>query len=324
MSKRTLFTTLGLLAGAGLLAHAIAEPAISRRSGITALSKTNGQFRLASIPFTRDPVTRSVLVGQSGSVVTVDSPTDLTTLTGSHALRVLTGANKGRYYPVASFPSATTANVSGIPGLSVGVDEVEIYPLWTLDTAFPAGGNFTKSGTPGGADIVYLTVAGSLQKYFYNSSASQWRSTNTGNTTNQGFVAFDLNGGFMVQAVGNQTVPVAGTVVSGNVTTAFQAGKFQIVGLPHNLLTANTTLGQLFPNGSTFTKAGTPGGADVLYLTVNGNLQKFFYNSSANQWRSTNTANTTNQAGVVINRGDAIMVQPFANGTITLAENFAE
>lgn len=71
-----------------------------------------------------------------------------------------------------------------------------------------------------------------------------------------------------------------------------------------------TTLGDIFgdTNQVGLTGAATPATADKIYLTENGELVAYFYNTSANAWRLVSAPDGANQESKVIAPGSGVMV----------------
>jgi uncharacterized protein (TIGR02597 family) len=275
-----------------------------------------------------------------GAVSSVDSTTQIS-ISGAaftvnqfsstpHLARFKSGPSVGRFFLIASNTATqltlnttrnsqtynlTTSAPANALQLQVNVgDQVEILLAHTLGTLFgttAATVPLQQATSAQNADNVLLFNGTNWDTYYYNNSANQWRST--GFTNRNDTIVFPDNGMFIVR---RGTAALKLTFL-GNVPSTTE--KTDIRGPASSMLSVRfpvaTTLGGLALQNSPGWQAGTSAqGADNVLLFNGTSWDTYYFNSNANQWRSTGF---TDRGSTPITIGSAMFIvrQSSAQGT---------
>jgi uncharacterized protein (TIGR02597 family) len=189
----------------------------------------------------------------------------------------------------------------------------EVNPYWTLSTALPAGGGLTGGSSATAADTVTIYNVNFVgTAYFYNTTTSQWK---TGLTVSDNVIIPPGSG----LAIARKQTTAASIVVPGNVPLGSSA--VAVNGSSSGTSTKYTLVGSAYPLASKrladlnlYTGTATTGvvggtsatGADLvtIYNTSTGVGTAYFYNTTANQWRTGLTASDN----VTIPEGAAVLI----------------
>jgi uncharacterized protein (TIGR02597 family) len=257
------------------------------------------------------------LDGSSRTVITfasdLFSPNQFTGTGNQHYFRLSNGGNAGEFSTIV----ANTANsVTLADDLNVVLQTsstFEVNPYWTLGTALPAGGGLTGGTSAAAADTVTIYNSNFVgTTYFYNSTAGAWRTGITGSDN----VIIPPGSGLAIER--KQATPVS-IVLAGSVPLGTSA--VEVNGSTSGTATKNTMVGSAYPLASrrladislytgdptTGVQGGTSAAAAdtiTIYNPATGVGATYFYNTTANQWRS----GITDASNVTIPEGSAILV----------------
>jgi len=265
------------------------------------------------------------LNGSGQSVITLNNVSNLVTnqfsaSTNRHYVRLTSGPNIGLVSEVVgNTASAITVADDLAAVLSNGVTQLEIRPYWTLATAFPGGAGL-KAGTSAAiADTVSIVdpLTGAINTYFFSSSASQWRV----GTTDSSHVVVPPGAGIMVTRKDPTAVQIriTGEVLTSRVLADIAGGtssaqRLTFIANPYPL--SSVTLGQSGLWVSNNAALGVVGGTSAaaadtvtIYDQTTGAGTTYFYNTTANQWRT----GITDSSNVTIPEGAAVLITRKAN-----------
>lgn len=305
-------------------ATAYAQLPVSRTTEIEFTDLTAGQFRFVAVTQTEEPLAREVVTAISSNDVTLDVPTGtFTGLSGEYAAQIVGGPDTGRVFEVdEAASSGKTVRLIGLAasGVSVAANltEVQVVKKLTLDTAFPNGGSFKSSTSPGLADLVYLgNGSGSLLIVYYKTAVG-W--VNSSGDVPAGSTVLPLNSSILVKAAASSPgdAVVKGVAASGKQIVSYAGnGQFSFVGSPYESLQLDDLVA--------FVAAGTsPGVSDLLYITESGTLKTVYRKSSDNTWRNS-VGDTLIPGTTSIGRGFMIKSKnPGTGGLISFKEKFTE
>lgn len=255
------------------------------------------------------------LNGSSQTVLTFSgSPFTVNQFNGTgnrHYLQLTAGPNSGLVTEIL----ATTANTLTVADnindvITAGVTGFRAVPYWTLGTALPNGGGLNGGINATIADTVAIFNNGTPATYFYNTTANQWR---TGSTDASNVIIPPGNGLLVTRKVaGDVQLVVAGGVPLGSTEALIGGGtstaaRNSVVSNPYPLASvtlATSGLSAVLTGGINATVSDT-----VQIYNASGVPTTYFYNTTANQWRT----GSTDASNVSIPQGAAIVVNRKAN-----------
>jgi uncharacterized protein (TIGR02597 family) len=321
------------LALASLAAIALAVPASAQNAttdpvGFTTLNvraKTTAAraFTMAVIPMERADAFNGSLTGalfslDSGRTV-ITFPSDLFTanqFAGSgnqHYLSIKNGSNAGDFSTIASNTANSITLSDDLNSVLSTSTTFSVTPYWTLETAFPSGGGLQGGTSATAADNVIIYNSNFVgTTYFYNSTAAQWR---TG-LTNSNNVIIPPGTGIAIERKQNTpvaikipgSVPLGTSAVDVNGSTSGSATRFTLVGSAYPLGSRTLSEIGLYTGDPTTGLAGgtsaTAADNVLIFDPATGNSVTYFYNTTANQWRTGLTASNS----VTIPEGAAVRI----------------
>ncbi len=225
--------------------------------------------------------------------------------------RVANGDNEGDFSTVVTNETNSITIADNLTTILSNQVTFEVVPYWTLDTALPAGGGLNGGSSAAAADTVALYNTNFVATtYFYNTTTNQWR---TG-ITFSGNAIIPPGTGMLIDRKTNATASV---VVVGNVPLGDSAVDVNGSTGP----TRNTLVGSAYPLSSTNlaslglytgnTNTGLAGGSSAavadtvqIFNPTNGVPTTYFYNTTANQWRT----GITDASNIQIPEGAAVLI----------------
>jgi len=189
----------------------------------------------------------------------------------------------------------------------------------TLATAFPGGAGLNAGTSPAIADTVSIVdpATGAISTYFFSSATSQWRV----GTTDSSHVVVPPGAGIMVTRKDPTAVQIriAGEVLTSRVLADIAGGtssaqRLTFIANPYPL--SSVTLAQSGLWVSNNAALGVVGGTSAatadtvtIYDQTTGVGTTYFYNTTANQWRT----GITDSSNVTIPEGAAVLITRKAN-----------
>lgn len=230
-----------------------------------------------------------------------------------HYFRLTNGGNAGDFSTIVANTANSITLADNLNSVLLQSSTFEVNPYWTLGTAFPAGGGLQGGSSAAAADTVTIYNSNFVgTTYFYNTSAGAWRTGITGSDN----VIIPPGSGLAVER--KQATPVsivlAGTVPLGTSAVA-------VNGSSSGTATRNTMVGSAYPlasrrladiglytgNSATGLQGGSSAAAAdtiTIYNPSTGVGTTYFYNTTANQWRT----GITDSSNVTIPEGSAILI----------------
>jgi uncharacterized protein (TIGR02597 family) len=230
-----------------------------------------------------------------------------------HYFRLSNGGNAGDFSTIVANTANSITLADDLNTVLLTSSTFEVNPYWTLGTALPSGGGLQGGTSVAAADTVTIYNSNFVgTTYFYNTTASQWR---TGITASDN-VIIPPGSGLAIER--KQATPVS-IVLAGAVPLGTSA--VDVNGSSSGTATRNTMVGSAYPlaskrladiglyTGSSAT--GLQGGTSVaaadtitIYNPATGVGVTYFYNTTANQWRT----GITDSSNVTIPEGAAILI----------------
>ena len=301
-------TTLKSVAIAAGLASSAFGQATSPVVGYTTETLQLG-FNLLGVTLHNKPL----VTGTFESDLT-DSDVDFTALLSdaeaTYLVEVEDGAQAGAVAEISGV-TATTLTAGGLPTGSANytireaVNLIDIFPEGTLTGSFNASA----------ADIVFLPDgSGGFDQFFFNSTAGEFRATDAPFAPADGLVPVFYPDGMFVQVQSGAPV----VTIAGDLKTAPTAvSNVQGFNLVSNPAPTGTTLGSIGLE-STLTGSFNANAADVVSLPDgSGGFNQFFFNSTANVWRSTDSPFVGDESDVVV--PSAFFIERRTAGTTAVA-----
>lgn len=257
------------------------------------------------------------LDGNNRTVITFGS--DLFTasqFTGTgnqHYFRVTTGGNAGDFSTITANTANSITLADNLNAVLTTATSFEVNPYWTLGTAFPGGAGLQGGTSANAADNITIynsNFVGTV--YFYSTSANQWRTGITGSDNviippGTG-VAIERKQSSAVAIVLPGSVPLGTSAVAVNGSTSGTATRNTLVGSAYPLASKRLAdLGLYTGSSATGLQGGTSANAAdtvTIYNPATGVGTPYFYNTTANQWRSGITASDN----VTIPDGSAVLI----------------
>jgi uncharacterized protein (TIGR02597 family) len=230
-----------------------------------------------------------------------------------HYFRLSNGGNAGEFSTIVANTANSITLADDLNAVLQTSSTFEVTPYWTLGTALPAGGGLQGGTSAAAADTVTIYNSNFVgTTYFYNSTAGAWRTGITGSDN----VIIPPGSGM---AVDRKQASAASIVLAGSVPLGTSA--VDVNGSTSGTATKNTMVGSAYPlaskrladiglyTGSTSTglQGGTSAAAAdtiTIYNPSTGVATTYFYNTTANQWRT----GITDASNVTIPEGSAILI----------------
>jgi uncharacterized protein (TIGR02597 family) len=230
-----------------------------------------------------------------------------------HYFRLSNGDNAGDFSTIVANTANSITLADDLNSVLTTAATFAVTPYWTLGTALPAGGGLQGGTSVSAADTVTIynaNFAGTV--YFFNTSANQWR---TGITASDNVIIPPGSGlGIERKQVSAANIVLAGSVPLGtsavdiNGSTSGTATRYTLVGSAYPLASKRLADIGLYTGTAT---TGLVGGTSVsaadtvtIYNPSNGVATVYFYNTSANQWRT----GITDSSNVTIPEGAAVLI----------------
>jgi uncharacterized protein (TIGR02597 family) len=230
-----------------------------------------------------------------------------------HYFRLSNGDNAGEFSTIVANTANSITLADDLNSVLATTSTFSVTPYWTLGTAFPNGGGLQGGTSVAAADTVTIYNANFVgTNYFYNSTANQWR---TGITASDN-VIIPPGSGLGIER--KQEAPVS-LVLAGSVPLG--ASAVDVNGSVSGTATRNTLVGSAYPLASRrladiglYTgdaATGVVGGTSVaaadtvtIFNPATGVATVYFYNTTANQWRT----GLTGSDNVTIPEGAAVLI----------------
>jgi uncharacterized protein (TIGR02597 family) len=230
-----------------------------------------------------------------------------------HYFRLTNGDNAGEFSTIVGNTANSITLADDLNSVLATTSTFVVTPYWTLGTALPAGGGLQGGTSATAADTVTIYNANFVGSvYFYNTSANQWRS---------GLAASDnviIPPGTGLGIERKQDSPVS-LVLAGSVPLGTSA--VDVNGSLSGTATRNTLVGSAYPlasmrlaeiglytgDSATGLQGGTSATAAdtvTIFNPATGVATVYFYNTSANQWRT----GLTGSDNVTIPEGAAVLI----------------
>jgi uncharacterized protein (TIGR02597 family) len=230
-----------------------------------------------------------------------------------HYFRLSNGANAGEFSTIVSNTANSVTLADDLNSVLATSSTFAVTPYWTLGTALPAGGGLQSGSSVANADTVTIYNANFVgTPYFYSSSANQWR---TGITASDNVIippgsglGIERKQASAVSIVLAGSVPLGNSAVDINGSASGTATRFTLVGSAYPLASKRLAdLGLYTGTASTGLVGGTSvAAADTvtIYNPATGVGTPYFYNTTANQWRT----GITDSSNVTIPEGAAVLI----------------
>lgn len=230
-----------------------------------------------------------------------------------HYFRLSNGDNAGEFSTIVANTANSITLADDLNSVLSTASTFAVTPYWTLGTALPAGGGLQGGSSATAADTVTIynaSFVGTL--YFYNTSANQWRAGLTGADnviippgSGLGIERKQASAASIVLA---GTVPLGTSAVDVNGSISGSATRYTMVGSAYPLASKRLAeIGLYTGNPSTGLVGGTSATAAdtvTVYNPATGVGTLYFYNTSANQWRT----GLSDASNVTIPEGSAVLI----------------
>ena len=230
-----------------------------------------------------------------------------------HYFRLSNGGNAGDFSTIVANTANSITLTDDLNAVLQVASTFEVNPYWTLGTALPAGGGLQGGTSAAAADTVTIYNSNFTgTTYFYNTTAAAWRTGITGSDN----VIIPPGSGLAIERkqVSGTSIVLAGSVPLGtsavdvNGSTSGTATKNTMVGSAYPLASKRLAdIGLYTGNSATGVEGGTSAArADTItiYNPATGVGATYFYNSTANQWRT----GITDASNITIPEGSAILI----------------
>lgn len=328
---------LTLLALGAVQAHGQADKLpMSRTAGTVTVALPGGKTTLVGLSNVKIVASGKVagFGDDDGEVILTSSPAVLPDVaTGPHAVKIVSRAN-----PTGSNAYGHSTRIIGQAGQELTVeapeslpepnvgDEVIIYELKTLGDILGAANELglTGAATPDTADKVYLTDAGVLVAYFFNTTASKWRLVSDPDGADQESTVIKPGSGLMVVRVAgaDRSLRLQGDALPARHVAVVDAGH-NIVNNPF-LIATSLSASDIQSN---ITGGTGPGVADIVYLEEDGVLTGYYFKTGGpggTGWRALGDS-VTDAGGVLIQPAKALLFKEQAGAAgFALPEPFAD
>ncbi|HCN77401.1 MAG TPA: hypothetical protein DIT13_09445 [Verrucomicrobiales bacterium] len=304
---------------------------MSRTAGTVTVALPGGATSLVGISNVKIVASGTVGAVAGGDLTLVSSPAALPdVLAAPHALKIVSRAN-----PAGNNAYGKSATITAQAGqvvtaaLSTGPnvgDEFVIYQLATLGGLLGAANEtgLTGAAAPGAADKVYLTDAGVLVAYFFNTTAGKWRLASDPGGADQENTVVKPGSGLMITRVAgpDRTLRLQGDTLPARHAADVAAGH-NIVNNPF-LIATSLSASDIQSN---ITGGTGPGVADIVYLEEGGVLTGYYFKTGGpggTGWRALGDS-VTEAGGALIRPAKALLFKEQAGTAgFALTEPFAD
>jgi uncharacterized protein (TIGR02597 family) len=230
-----------------------------------------------------------------------------------HYFRLSNGANAGEFSTIVANTANSITLADDLNAVITDSSTFAVTPYWTLGTALPAGGGLQGGTSAAAADTVTIYNANFVGTvYFYNSTANQWR---TGITASDNVIVPPGSGlgierkqASAVSLVFAGSVPLGTSAVDVNGSLSGTATRNTLVGSAYPLASTRLAdIGLYTGSSATGLQGGTSAAASdtlTIFNPANGVATVYFYNTTANQWRT----GITDASNVTIPEGAAVLI----------------
>lgn len=230
-----------------------------------------------------------------------------------HYFRLSNGGNAGEFSTIVANTANSITLADDLNSVLATSSTFAVTPYWTLSTALPAGAGLQGGTSAAAADTVTIYNANFVgTAYFYNTTANQWR---TGLTASDNVIippgsglGIERKQASAVPIVLAGSVPLGTSAVDVNGSTSGTATRYTMVGSAYPLASKRLAeIGLYTGNATTGLAGGTSAAAAdtvTIYNLATGVGTAYFYNTSANQWRT----GLTDASNVTIPEGSAVLV----------------
>lgn len=323
---------LTLLALGAVQAHGQADKLpMSRTAGTVTIALPGGKTTLVGLSNVRIVASGTVGAVAGADLTLASSPAVLPdVLSAPHAIKIVSRANPAgsNAYGHSALITAqagqqVTAALAATPNVS---DEYVIYELKTLGGILGAANELglTGAAAPDTADKVYLTDAGVLVAYFFNTTAGKWRLVSAPDGADQESTVIQPGSGLMVVRVAgaDRSLRLQGDALPARHVAAVDAGH-NIVNNPF-LIATSLSASDIQSN---ITGGTGPGVADIVYLEENGVLTGYYFKTGGpggTGWRALGDS-VTDAGAALIQPAKALLFKEQAGAAgFALPEPFAD